>query len=106
MKKTLKFLSWVFILLFMVSLSSCKDDDEEVTVELSDEVSGVYVGELQSGGITIIDTYHIVISRGSSSTVQFVANFLDEPAVFDVEQIGSQYVLRNTSNYAYLLCNR
>lgn len=29
MKKTLKFLSWMFILLFTVSLSSCKDDDED-----------------------------------------------------------------------------
>lgn len=28
MKKTLKFLSWMFILLLTVSVSSCKDDDE------------------------------------------------------------------------------
>lgn len=28
MKKTLKFLSWMFILLLMVSVSSCKDDEE------------------------------------------------------------------------------
>ena len=33
MKKTLKFLSWMFILLFTVSLSSCKDDDEDARVE-------------------------------------------------------------------------
>ena len=103
MKKTLKFLSWMFILLLAVSVSSCKDDDEdEVTVELADAVSGIYVGKLQSGSVTIDDAYKVVISRVSSTAVQLDANFFNESAIFNVEQSGSQYILRNTSSYEYV----
>lgn len=99
MKTTLKFLSWMFILLFTVSLSSCKDDDDE-SVELADVVSGVYVGKLQSGGLDLDDAYRVEIVRVSSTAVELVADFIGSGAIFNVEQAGSQYILRNTSSFA------
>ncbi len=46
MKKTLKFLSWMFILLFTVSLSSCKDDDEDAPVS---GLVGTWQGDYKDG---------------------------------------------------------
>lgn len=52
MKKTLKFLSWMFILLFTVSLSSCKDDDEDAPADAGTSIEGVYSGVVRVMGYT------------------------------------------------------
>ena len=46
MKKALKFLSWMFILLLTVSVSSCKDDDDGAPVS---GLVGTWQGDYKDG---------------------------------------------------------
>ncbi len=103
MKKTFKFLSWFFVILFAVAFTSCKDD-EPAPVELSEAVSGTYVGKLKSGDYSINDAYVVTITKLTSTAVTLKADFLDDDddneGVFNVEQSGSQYILSNSSSYS------
>lgn len=89
MKKTLKFLSWMFILLLTVSVSSCKDDDEghpfagtvweyqdvftdgTVTerIRFIDETNAYYDKETRNAGGTIINNESLPYSYTFSNSL-------------------------------------
>lgn len=105
--KNIKLLSWMFVaLLTSVSLASCSDDDDPVADtatqvgDVSDIVSGVYSGKLEVGGYTIDDAYIVTITRVTSTAVKVKADFFNEDPVFNVEKVGTQYKLTNTSTYS------
>lgn len=99
MKKTFKFLGWMFVvLLTSVSFASCSDDDDEG--DLADIVAGTYAGKLESGGNSVDDAYLVTLTRVTSTVVKVSAGFFDEEPAFNVENTGGQYKLVNTSNYS------
>ncbi|MCM1107584.1 MAG: hypothetical protein NC388_00865 [Clostridium sp.] len=106
--KTIKFLSWMFVaLITSFVMAGCSNDDDEsqagvteTVIDLSDAVSGVYSGKLSMGSEVVNDAYIVTITRVTSTAVHVKANFFGEdPVVFNVEKLGNQYVLTNTSNY-------
>ena len=64
MKKALKFLSWMFILLFTVSVSSCKDDDDDAPADAATAIAGTYSGTMTrtngyTGAVGIRSEYRV-----------------------------------------------
>ena len=107
MKKTLKFLSWMFILLFTVSLSSCKDDDDPVEDALNmadpaSAVAGQYEGKLKAG-LENVNSY-IVVTRETKTEikVRLVCNTLDVDFVYPCyTEVDERTLTYNIDSDAY-----
>ncbi len=70
MKKTLNFLTWMLVVAFAVSFSSCKDDDEEGTVDAGTAVAGIYSGTMVPMGYSNSERAYVTLTRMSADAVR------------------------------------
>lgn len=120
MKKTLKFLSWMFVaVLSVLSFSSCSDDDERhpyagtvweyediyesgtitTRIRFADETKAYYEVEQRNAGGTIVDNTSSPYSYTYSGTlIVFRPQQTGKANLEGVVSEGVKMVLTNTSN--------
>ena len=70
MKKTLTFLSWMFVALLAVTFVSCKDDDDEGAADAGTAVEGIYSGTMVPMGYTDRERAYVTMTRMSADAVR------------------------------------
>ncbi|WP_302443157.1 hypothetical protein [Paraprevotella xylaniphila] len=102
MKKALKFLSWMFILLFTVSVSSCKDDDDDAPADAATAIARTYSGTMTrtngyTGAVDKEGRGFITVTRVSASEVNIEIKSdetnVDIEALVSVVGSGDTYIL-------------
>lgn len=108
MKKALKIFGLLTMLLVLMPLTSCKDDDKPDT-NYAQAIAGTYTGTLSSEGYVISDTYVVRLERISDTMVTMYANFLsDDYDNFNVSCENKVYSLKsaNHSNITITISNK
>lgn len=99
MKKTLKIFGLLFMMVAMLPMASCGDDNDEPDTNYAAAIAGTYTGKLESGGTLISDTYVVYVSRIADQMVVFTAPFLaDGSDNFNVSMNNGVYTLSSADH--------
>lgn len=105
MKTTVKFLSWMFVMLFAFTFASCSDDDDEEGLNMEDPasaVAGQYEGYLKAG-LENVNAY-VVVTRETKKEIRLrlVCNTLDIEEVFPCyTEVDERTLTYNIDSDAY-----
>lgn len=87
-----------FVFAFTFSACGGDDDDEPAAKDYASKISGVYTGQLSSGGHVIEDVYVVNIYRISNGAVTVNADFFGSSTNFNVTYSNGIYTL-SSANY-------
>lgn len=98
---TKKLLLALMTFVFAFTFSACghdDDDDEPVSNDYASKITGIYTGQLSSGGQVIEDVYVVNIYRISNKAVSVNADFFNSSTNFNVTYSNGIYTL-SSGNY-------